>query len=117
MARQERYYARTADTRRVYPLTLMAGETLKLEIDWSQILGEKATSITNSCFETDSGTVGISDALAAGGVTSALAAGSSAGVGMVVNCVTLASGEILSRWWYIRVRDDPVVAPLSDYSA
>ena len=110
MARPEKYYARTADTRRVYPLQMTVGEAFPVEIDWAQMVGEYGTSVQDCSWQTDSGVVGIADADVDGSVTRATVTAANAGHGMVVAVVTLADDRVFSRWWYVRVTDPAGVA-------
>ena len=114
MSRPEKYYARTADTRRVYPLQMAVGEAYPVEIDWGQMVGEYGSSVQDCSWQTDSGVVGIADADVDGSVTRATVSAVTDGVGMVVAVVTLTDDRVFSRWWYVRVTD-PAAGAVTDY--
>lgn len=87
-------------------------------MDWNQILGELATTISSSCFESDGGILGLASAAISEGVTSVLVSANSIGTQVLQNCVTLANGETLKRAWYVSVTDPIREFPLiSDYHA
>lgn len=81
-------------------LNLTDGETIKVTSQWAADTEKRATTVTASTWETTAGTLS-GETLATPLATVVLAEG---GCGVLKNTVTLATGEILVRWWKIENR-------------
>lgn len=112
--KQSRFYARSGHNQRIYPLDMVSGETLKIEIDWGQLLGERETTIVDTSFETF-GSIGAATPDVDGSVTSAFITADSIGYATVRNRVTLANDEILTRDWRVHITDPTNAILIGDY--
>lgn len=112
--KMSKFFARSGHSQRTYPLTMISGETIKLEVDWNELLGERGATIVDTSFETF-GNIGVSTATISGGITSAMATADTIGTAIIRNKITLSNDEVLVRDWRLTIKDETHPILFGDY--